>query len=95
MFMKNFISNSNNLPLALLFSKKIDFKEPQKEKIIYNPLTQTTDVFHFGDTGTGGKIGTKSLKNSSTGTGGKSGSGRQDYKNDQKNEIDDSKSKDK
>lgn len=94
--MKNLISNSDHLPLALFLGKKMGFKEAQNEKIVYDPITQTTDVFHFGDTGTGGKIGTKSLKSSSTGTGGKAGSGRQDYNNgDQKNEIDDSKSKDK
>ena len=82
-------------PEILKSIEEMGFKEAKNEKIIYDPITQTTDVFHFGDTGTGGKIGTKSLKSSSTGTGGKAGSGRQDYNPDQKNEIDDSKSKDK
>ncbi len=91
--MKNLISNQ--LPLAVFLGKRMNFEEANDEKIIYDPILQTTEVFHFGDTGTGGKIGTKSLKSSSTGTGGKVGSGRADGKNDQKNEIDDSKSKDK
>ena len=93
--MKNLNPNSNPLPVALLLGKKMNFEDPQKEKFIYDPKSQTTEVFHFGETGTGGKIGTKSLKTSATGTGGKAGTSRQDFKNDQKNEIDDSKSKDK
>lgn len=87
--------NQNQMPLAVLLGKKMLFTEPVNEKFIYDSDLQKTEVFQFGDTGTGGKIGTKSLKTSATGTGGKAGSSRQDFKNDQKNEIDDSKSKDK
>jgi hypothetical protein len=101
--MRNLSNQSNPLPLALIVGRKMNFEEPQKEKFIYDPKSQTTEVFHFGETGTGGKIGTKSLKSSSTGTGGKkklpkgiTGTpGFNDYTGDQKNEIDDSKSKDK
>jgi hypothetical protein len=93
--MKNYSTNTNTLPLALFLGKKQSFETPAEEKFVYNPLLQTTIVYHMGETGTGGKIGTKSLKTSATGTGGKAGTSRQDFKNDQKNEIDDSKYKDK
>jgi hypothetical protein len=89
-------------PVALLFGEKFNFQTPQPEKFIYDPVRQITEVYQMGETGTGGKIGTKSLKNTSTGTGGKVkypkgivGSAFKDYNNDQKNEIDDSKYKDK
>ena len=101
--MKNYSTNTNTLPLALFLGKKQSFETPAEEKFVYNPLLQTTIVYHMGETGTGGKIGTKSLKSSSTGTGGirpkpKGVTGTKshnDYSGDQKNEIDDSKYKDK
>ena len=90
--MKNLNPNSNPLPVALLLGKKMNFEDPQKEKFIYDPKSQTTEVFHFGETGTGGKVGTKCSKTISTK---KERPGHTHWDNKQKNEIDDSKSKDK
>ena len=86
---------TGSIPLAILFGKVNQFTEALPENFIYDPISQRTETVWFGNTGTGGQIGTKSLKTVSTGTGGKHGSGRSDYNSDSKNEIDDSKYKDK
>ncbi len=91
--MKDRRSHSSQFPLALLLGKKMDFEKPQMEKYVYDSVLQKTEVFHFGETGSG-KIGTKSLKTVGTTTGKKTKTSTGDYVSDNKNEIDDSKSKD-